>query len=153
MRLHQLKPSSSGRRLRRVGRGGKRGTFSGRGQKGQKARSAGLGPDFRGGNRPWWKVLPKRRGARKKTAIKHRFFQIVSQPQRVINLNELSLWFKEGEVVNQSNLKAKKIIRSRGEKIKILSSGILDKKLTVKGVKLSAAAQEKIVKAGGMVTS
>ena len=62
MQIHELKKLNKARTKKRVGRGGKRGTFSGRGSKAQMARGARLGADFRGGNAPLWKLFPKKRG-------------------------------------------------------------------------------------------
>lgn len=71
MQLHELKPIHPRKRRKRVGRGGKRGTFSGRGTKGQKSRAgASVRPGFRGGDTPLWKVFPKQRGAGKKVEVK-----------------------------------------------------------------------------------
>ena len=77
MQLHHLKPIHKAIASKRVGRGGKRGTLSGRGSKGQKSRAGTrIRPGFRGGNEPLWKLFPKSRGASKKTDIKHRSFQV-----------------------------------------------------------------------------
>ena len=76
MQLHQIKPTHKKVEGKRVGRGGKRGTFSGRGSKGQKSRAGTrIRPGFRGGDNPIWKLFPKQRGASKKVDIKHRSFQ------------------------------------------------------------------------------
>ena len=71
MQIHELKPDHPRKHRKRVGRGGKRGTFSGKGTKGQKSRAgASVKPGFRGGDTPLWKIFPKRRGAGKKVEIK-----------------------------------------------------------------------------------
>lgn len=76
MQLHDLKPFSRSKQKKRVGRGGKRGTYSGRGSKGQKSRAGTrIPPGFRGGDNPIWKIFPKARGSSKKVDIKHRSFQ------------------------------------------------------------------------------
>jgi len=80
MQLHQLKPTVKQKRAKRVGRGGKRGTYSGRGQKGQKSRAgARIRPGFRGGDNPIWKLFPKQRGSAKKVDLKKRRFLRLSR--------------------------------------------------------------------------
>lgn len=148
MQLHDLKLKHHSRRAKRVGRGGKRGTFSGRGSKGQQARGARLGPDFRGGNRPLWKVFPKRRGSTKKTEKKHRFFQTASSAITVINLNKISRLFSAGEAVNLGTLVSKGVISKAVKRVKILGQGELDKPLDFSGLAFSKSAQEKILKVG-----
>ncbi len=148
MQLHDLKLEHHPRKARRVGRGGKRGTFSGKGSKGQQARGARLGPDFRGGNRPLWKVFPKLRGANKKTEKKHRFFRMASADVTVINLGKISQLFSAGEAVNLETLLSKGVIAKAVRKVKILGQGELDKSLNFSGLEFSKSAREKILKNG-----
>lgn len=148
MQLHQIKSRHQSRTARRVGRGGKRGTFSGRGSKGQQARGARLGPDFRGGNRPLWKVFPKRRGATKKTEKKHRFFRLASPDSAVVNLDKINRVFSDGDTVSHSSLAAKGMVKRTIKKVKILGQGELDKKLKFSGLEFSKSAREKVLKSG-----
>lgn len=151
MQLHELKLKNRPRRARRIGRGGKRGTFSGRGSKGQQARGARLGPDFRGGNRPLWKVFPKRRGSTKKTEKKHRFFQPAPRDSTVVNLGKINQVFPTGDVVSLSSLVKKGIIKKSTRRVKILGQGELDKKLKFFGLEFSQSAREKVLKSGEIV--
>lgn len=101
---------------KRVGRGGKRGTFSGRGSKGQKSRSGTrIRPGFRGGDNPIWKLFPKKRGSSKKTEITRALFQVHHEKIRILNLDDLERMFKDGDTVEG--------------KVKILGRGVLTKKL------------------------
>ncbi len=144
MNLQDLKPAEGSKQSAfRVGRGhgSGNGKTSGRGHKGQKARSGGgvrLG--FEGGQMPLYRRLPKR-GIKKKT---HRnFVEIVS-----INVERLNQ-FEDGAVVTVDALKAAGIISNPKDGVKILGNGELKKKLTVKADYYSASAKEKIEAAGG----
>src|SRR3989344_1365921 len=109
MQLHDLK-STRTKKAPRVGRGGKRGTFSGRGSKGQKSRSGTrIRPGFRGGNEPLWKLFPKARGAAKKVDIKQRSFRVKNTMSVVINLGTLNKKFSDGETVSPATLLEKGI--------------------------------------------
>ena len=137
MQIHQLKPTNTARGKKRVGRGGKRGTFSGRGSKGQKSRAGTrIRPGFRGGDNPIWKLFPKRRGSSKKTEIKRGLFQIRHEKPAVFNLDRLNSMFSDGDTVSPETLGVKKA--------KILGTGILTKKLLFKDVTFSKSAHDKI---------
>lgn len=152
VQIHQIKKPDHHKKAKRIGRGGKRGTFSGRGSKGQKARSGvHMGADFRGGNRPLWKVFPKKRGSTKKVEIKHRSFSIKNQKPAIINLSILNKIFSENEVVNRPVLLAKDLVGAKDKKIKILGSGEIDKKLVFEGLLFSQSARDKVLKAGGLI--
>lgn len=156
MQLHQLQSKTKRKSSKRVGRGGKRGTFSGHGTKGQKSRAgSSVRPGFRGGDNRIWQMFPKLRGASKKPGNasphpKHRFYQLKHEKPAVVNiglLNELN-----GEqTVNPELLLEKGFIGNTKNGVKILGEGELKKKLVFKGVKLSASAKEKIIKAGGTI--
>jgi large subunit ribosomal protein L15 len=149
MQLHQLKPIHKKKTCRRIGRGGKRGTYSGRGIKGQKAR-AGKKPraDFAGGDTPLTKRLPKQRGQRGRLkkirrGVKSRLKTVV------LNLKDLEKKFKKGEIVSPKSLLEKGLIdriRKRIPQVKILGQGELKKELQFKGVKLSKKVQERVKK-------
>lgn len=119
MQSHELS-KSHGRVKRRVGRGGKRGSFSGKGIKGQKARS---GHRIRPQIRDMIKKVHKRRGY---------FFRSIVNKSAVVNLGVLEKNFKNGDKVTPKILAAKGLVRPIGDKlpnIKILSTGKLTKKL------------------------
>ncbi|CAM2857247.1 MULTISPECIES: 50S ribosomal protein L15 [Dellaglioa] len=139
MKLHELKPSEGSRSVRnRVGRGTSSGNgkTSGRGQKGQKARSkVRLG--FEGGQMPLFRRMPKRG-----------FNNINRKEYAVVNLDSLNK-FENGAEVTPALLVESGIVKNEKSGIKILASGELNKKLTVKAGKFSAAAKEAIEAAGG----
>ena len=137
MQLHQLKPTHRSKKAPRVGRGGKRGTFSGRGSKGQKSRSGTrIRPGFRGGNEPLWKLFPKARGAGKKVDIKQRSFKVQKKIMAVFNLDRLEKMFNDGDIVSPKTLGV--------ENAKILGTGTLTKKLKFENVTFSKSAYGKI---------
>ncbi|MFC1663813.1 uL15 family ribosomal protein [Patescibacteria group bacterium] len=142
MQLHELKPKQKSKKRKRVGRGGKRGTYSGKGIKGQKSRS---GRRFQPVVRELIKKYPKLRGYR----FKRR------KPKAVlVNLNTLEKKFKIDERVSPKTLLERKIIRrikGRAPLVKISGQGKLTKKLTIQGCKFSKGAEEKIKKAKGVI--
>lgn len=150
MQLHQIKLNNPKPERKRVGRGGKRGTYSGKGQKGQKARSP-IKPDFRGGNAPIWKLFPKQRGASKKTKIKHRFFRLRKEKPAVLNLGRIKDFFQEGDTISPVALVEKKLLKSEKQAVKILGDGAIDKKLIFENLPLSKTAKNKIIEAGGSI--
>ena len=142
MQLHQLQPQHKNKNKKRVGRGGKRGTYSGRGIKGQKARA---GRKIRPQSRDAIKKIPKKRGASAK-----RF----REKPVIINIRDLEKSFKSGEKINPATLRKVKIIKSsvkKSIKVKILSKGKLSKKLNIANCYVSDKARDKIIKAGGKV--
>jgi large subunit ribosomal protein L15 len=148
MELHQLKPIHKLKKSRRIGRGGKRGTFSGRGIKGQKSRAGRKFPPI---IRELIKRYPKLKGYRQKTKEKSRGLKI-----SVLNLEKLEKGFKVGEKVNVKALLDKGLVSKtsgRNPKVKILGRGEIKKALTVEGCSVSKQAKEKIEKAGGKVES
>jgi len=152
MQIHNIKKPKHIKKAKRIGRGGKRGTFSGKGSKGQKARSGvHMGADFRGGNRPLWKVFPKKRGSTKKVEIKHRSFGIRNTKPAPINLGVIAKVFAENEIINRAALVEKNLIGSQDKKVKILGSGEIDKKFIFEGLIFSESAKEKVLKAGGEI--
>ena len=151
MQLHQLKPKNKTEKRKRVGRGGKRGTFSGHGSKGQKARAGTrIRPGFRGGDNPVWKLFPKQRGASKKVDIKKALFRLHEVKPNVVNLDDINSHFENGEMVTAHMLVKKGLVKG-GKGIKILAEGKLDKKLKFSAFKFSKSAREMIVKAGGVI--
>ena len=143
MKLHELQPAEGSRKVRnRVGPGTSSGNgkTSGRGQKGQKARSGGgvrLG--FEGGQTPLFRRLPKRG-----------FTNVNRKEYAVINLDVLNR-FEDGTEVTPVALVEAGIVKNEKAGIKVLGNGSLDKKLTVKAAKFSKHAQETIEAAGGSI--
>lgn len=139
MRLHDLKPAKGAKKDRkRVGRGGKRGYTSGKGSNGQNARSGGgVRPGFEGGQNPLFRRLPKR-GFNNRWATKY----------AEVNIRSLNR-FDAGAEVTPEVLIAAGIIDKLLDGVKILGTGELEKKLTVKAHRFSKSAVEKIEGAGG----
>lgn len=142
MQLHQLSPTLKKKSRKRVGRGGKKGTYSGRGMKGQKSRS-GKGPraGFAGGDTTLLKRLPKKRGSVGKVPIKRgsKLARFKIKPV-ILNLKDIEKNFSDGEIVSPKSLLKKKLISKINKKIpkvKILGDGELKKKLIFKGVRTS----------------
>ena len=140
MQIHELKkPPRKARK--RVGRGGKKGTYSGGGMKGQKSRSGySRRATFEGGSSTIVARSKKVRG-----------FKSSKLPFQVANLDSIEIKFKNGEEVNPDSLKKLGIVKKAFQPIKILSEGKLDKKLTFVDVAVSKAAKIKIEKAGGSI--
>ena len=141
MQLHELKKNTTTKRKKRVGRGGKKGTYCGGGGKGQKGRA---GAKFKPIIRGWIKRYPKLRGYNFNTQTE------VS----AVNLDILENAFEANAMVNPETLIAKRIIRKVDGKIptiKILGVGEIKKALTIEGCLVSKTVQEKIEKAGGTV--
>lgn len=143
MQLHDL-VSTTNKSKKRIGRGGKRGTTSGRGTKGQKSRS---GHRIRPAVRDLILRLPKRRGYKNRP---------VSEKPFIISLSRIAekakIFSKDKEIeLNKSFLKEIGILPAgyAGE-VKILG-GNIESPVSVKGIKLSKSAKEKIEKAGGKV--
>jgi len=156
MNLSQLKSNTVRKSGKRVGRGGKRGTFSGKGSKGQKSRAgASVRAGFRGGDNRIWQLFPKQRGASKKPGgsgkyVKHRHYILKHDKSPVVNVEEFNK-FSDGETVNPKTLFEKRILRRVEKEVKILGDGELGRKLVFEGFSLSKSARDKIVKAGGTI--
>ncbi len=138
MQLHQIQLISKKKKRKRIGRGGKRGTYSGRGQKGQRARA---GHRIRPAERDLLLRIPKLRG-------------IKNKPRRpkavVLNVGELTKWAEDG-LLNKKILLKKKLIKEASKPVKILGKGDLKATFIVEGLAVSAKAKEKILKAGGKI--
>jgi len=142
LKLSELKPyKGSTHRKKIIGRGlgSRRGTYSGRGIKGQKARSGSSIPvGFEGGRMPLHRQLPKRRG-----------FKSLAQKAANVNLDDLEKKFSAGQTVNPKELFNRGLIKDTGLEIKILGQGKISKALNFEKVLVSQSAAEKITKAGG----
>lgn len=144
MKLHDLRPAPGGavKERKRLGRGhgSGLGKTSGRGHKGQNARSGGgVRPGFEGGQLPLFRRVPKRG-----------FTNIFTKIYAEVNLIELNR-FEEGTEVTPELLFETGVVKASKAKdgIKILGNGELHKKLVVKAHKFSKSAQEKINALGG----
>lgn len=142
MKLHELNPSEGAFKTRkRVGRGpgSGLGKTSGKGHKGQNARSGGgVRPGFEGGQLPLFRRLPKRGFSN--APFKTRY--------AVINLSDLNK-FEDGAVITPELLKEMGILKNQLDGVKVLAKGSLEKKLTVKANKFSDKAKEEIEAKGG----
>ena len=143
MQLHDL-VSTTNKSKKRIGRGGKRGTTSGRGTKGQKSRS---GHRMRPAVRDLILRLPKRRGYKNRP---------VSDKPFIVSLSRIAekakIFSKDKEIeLNKSFLKEIGVLPAGYEgEVKILGCSI-QSPVSVKGIKLSKSAKEKIEKAGGKI--
>ncbi len=143
MKLNELSPPKGSKTSRkRLGRGPGSGTgkTSGKGHKGQNARSGGgVRPGFEGGQMPIQRRLPK-----------VGFANIFKKRVAIVNIRDLSK-FESGSVVDEAVLIRSGIIKGRRDGIKLLSQGDITFPLTLKVNWASRIAKEKIEKAGGMV--
>ncbi|KAA8787648.1 large subunit ribosomal protein L15 [Paenibacillus sp. 4624] len=141
MKLHELSPSPGSRKERkRVGRGPSSGTgkTSGRGHKGQNARSGGgVRPGFEGGQNPLYRRLPKRG-----------FVNPTRKEYAVVNIEDLNS-LPAGTEVTPEFLMTSGVVKNAKSGIKVLGNGEVTVKLTVKANKFSQSAVEKIEAAGG----
>lgn len=144
MKLHELSPAvGSNKDVKRIGRGhgSGNGKTAGKGHKGQNARSGGgVRIGFEGGQMPLARRIPKRG-----------FNNIFAKEYAIINVSDLNK-FVDGTVVDAELLKASGLVKKLYDGVKVLGNGELtSKNLTVKAVKFTKTAQEKIEKAGGKV--
>lgn len=142
MKLHELSPAEGAKTTsKRLGRGigSGKGKTSGKGHKGQWARSGGgVRPGFEGGQMPLTRRLPKR-------GFNNYFKKIYA----TVNVDALNV-FEDGTVVTAELLYENRIIGKIEEYgLKVLGEGTLTKKITVQANKFSASAKEKIEQAGG----
>jgi len=143
MQLNQLKPTQKKKTRKRIGRGGKRGTYSGRGVKGQKARA---GARFQPVIRELIKKYPKLRGYR---------FKSNQDKVAIVGVGMIDKVFEDKNKINPQALLDKGLIRKikgRIPQVKILANGETKKAFTVSGCAVSKQAKDKIEKAGGKVT-
>ena len=142
MKLHTMKPAEGATFTRkRVGRGigSGLGKTSGKGHKGQNARSGGgVRKGFEGGQLPLFRRLPKR-------GFTNAMFKT---EYAVINLSDLNK-FEDGATVSPELLKEMGLVKKQLDGIKVLGNGKLEKKLVVKAHKFSNVAKEQIEKLGG----
>ena len=143
MELHEMKYNDGARKeVKRLGRGPGSGTgkTSGKGHKGQNARSGGgVAIGFEGGQTPFFKRMPKRG-----------FTNFTRREYAVVNIAALEK-FDDGATVTPEILKEAGLVKKEYDGVKVLGNGTLTKKLTVKFDKVSASANAAIEKAGGKV--
>ena len=144
MRLHELEKNIGATHRRKVvgrGRGSGLGKTSGKGHKGQNARSGGgVRAVFEGGQTPLYRRLPKR-------GFNNYRFQTVYATINVSDLNR----FENGTVVSPALLKEVGLVKKQLDGIKVLGNGELEKKLTIQAHKFSKTAVEKIEKSGSKI--
>ena len=140
MQIYQIKPKTKLKKDKRIGRGGKKGTYSGRGMKGQLARSG-------------HKKAPVIREVIKKYhKLKGYRFSSISAKGETVNLSDLQRRFMTDEIVSPETLVEKGLVRKKLPFVKILGNGSLKKKLKVKECLLSRSAAKKIEEAGGKIS-
>jgi large subunit ribosomal protein L15 len=148
MQFHNLQSKNISRSKKRIGRGGKRGTYSGKGMKGQKSRSGTGGTNIpEKGRSSWVKRFPKLGG-----------FNSVYRRNLIVQSKDLAKFFKDGDTVTLQSLIEKKLLKNpkRGfsgkmQSVKILNNGLIDKKLFIKGCLVSKEVKKMVEKAGGSV--
>jgi large subunit ribosomal protein L15 len=156
MHIGQLQPKTTRKLTKRVGRGGKKGTYSGKGMKGQKSRSGGgIKLGFRGGDNRLWQLFPKLRGASKKPGgprphPKHRYFQLRHKKPTVLGLDYFNK-FNDNDSVTPELLFERGHIDKNKAGVKVLNNGELRKKINFEGFVFSKSAKDKITKAGGKI--
>ena len=142
MKLHELSSNLGSTHRRKVvgrGPGSGHGKTSGRGEKGQKARSGGgVHIWFEGGQTPLYKRLPRRGFSNARFATKY----------AIVNVSDLNR-FKDGDTVTPELLKESGLVKKELNGIKVLGNGKLEKKLTVKANIFTASAIAKIEELGG----
>ena len=143
IKQHNLQaPRGARRARRRVGRGdaGARGSYAGRGVKGQKSRS-GSGPrtGMEGWQLPWIKGMPKKRG----------FTSPFPRTYALVNLKRLEERFQANDEVTPERLVQVGLLRDADLHVKVLGDGQVTKALTVSAHRFSAGAREKLLAAGG----
>lgn len=137
MQIHNIKPIHRHKKTKRIGRGGKRGTYSGKGLKGQSSRA---GRKFQPMIREMIKRYPKLKGYRQSPFEKSEI---------TVNLSDISKRFKAGEIVSPETLFKKRIIRRiKGKipKVKILGKGDIINKLVFENCNFSKGAKKKTEK-------
>jgi large subunit ribosomal protein L15 len=139
MEFHTLKRTTSNKTKKRVGRGGKRGTTSGKGQKGQRSRA---GHRIRPAERDILSKFPKLRGS-SNTKRSVDAFEIM--------LKDLHNFADKNGVVSKKNLLKDKFIHRINDPVKVLATGEVKEKIVLEGIKVSAGAKKKIEAAGGEI--
>mgnify|MGYP004548322575 CR=1 FL=1 len=141
MKLHELERNIGAKQKRKIvgrGPGSGLGKTSGKGHKGQNARSGGgVNPVFEGGQLPLYRRLPKRGFSNYEFKTRY----------ATINVGDLNI-FEDGTLVTPALLKEVGLVKKQLDGIKVLGNGTLNKKLTIQAQKFSASAIEKIEESG-----
>ena len=152
LNLSNLQPAQPRTDRKRVGRGlgSGKGRYAGRGIKGQKARSGShkMRAGFEGGQMPIYMRIGKLRGSTSKDAMPVGPFRTYTQP---VNLRDVDGRFEAGDVVTPEALVEKGILKNTKIDVKLLGTGKVSKRLTIRVHAISASAREKIEAAGGTV--
>src|ERR687888_1632893 len=152
LNLSSLKPAQARKERKRIGRGlgSGKGRYSGRGIKGQKARSGShkMPAEFEGGQTRIFMRLPKLRGSTSKDAMPVGPFRTSTVPVNVGALDR----FDDGAEVTPESLVERGLLKNTKTDVKLLGNGELKKKLTVRVHAISATAREKVEAAGGSVS-
>lgn len=138
------RPSGAKKQRKRLGRGPGtgNGTTAGKGTKGQNARSGGgVRPGFEGGQMPLYRRIARRGFSNYRFRVEY----------TVINVGMLESKFDNGATVSLETLRECRLIGGNDRLVKILGSGLLSKRLSILGLKVSRTAQQKIEAAGGTV--
>jgi len=140
MQLHQIQPRYKSKNKKRIGRGGKRGSYSGKGMKGQKSRA---GHRIRPASRDLYQRLPKLRGFK---------FKPLKQKPVVINIGNLAGKIKS-DIINRQVLLEAGLIRKVDKRIKIvgLKKGEIKRAFQIEGLEVSGKLKKAIESAGGSV--
>ncbi len=145
MQLQDVKPRPGAKKRRKrigCGESSGHGKTSCKGHKGQMARAGrGIRPGFEGGQMPMHRRLPKK-------GFNNALFQDAVE---VVNVGDLNESFQDGATVNEAALREVGLVSRTCDVVKILGAGELSRKLVIQGAKVSAAAREKIEKAGGSI--
>ena len=144
MQAHTVRSAHARPKRKRVGRGdgSGKGTYSGRGMKGQNARSGGgVRPGFEGGQNPQIKGLPMLRGFKNRFRVEY----------QIVNVGRLASLPDEVSDITPQGLKANGVIKHADRPVKLLGGGGLERAFTVSGVKVTASARARIEAAGGSV--
>ena len=143
MQVHNVRSAQNRTKRKRGGRGdASRGTYSGKGMKGQKARSGGgVRPGFEGGQNPMIKGLPRLRGFKNPFRTEY----------QVVNVDRLNALPAEINELSPATLESLRIIRHADKPVKILGFGEISRPISISGVQVSGTARAKIESAGGSV--
>jgi large subunit ribosomal protein L15 len=151
LNLSNIRPAQEREDRKRVGRGpgSGKGRYSGRGLKGQKSRAGShkMRAGFEGGQMPIYMRIGKQRGPTSKDAMPIGPFRTETVPVNVRDLDR----FEAGDDVTPESLVEKGIIKNTKIDVKLLGTGAITKKLTIRVHAISGSAREKIEAAGGTV--
>lgn len=142
MKIHDIQPHHPLKSRKRIGRGGKRGTYSGKGMKGQRARSgASITPLFAGGaptlTGQGSKVVHKMRGQHNGSTSDIHF---------TLNIDQLDSKFADGDTISVDTLREKGLIKRKHKQVKILARGTSKKRFVFQNVDCSQSVRDQYAK-------